>query len=171
MISRINIWKIVNDHIKTLRNINSVSEGISRPDLLLFFIFPGIMSAILTYKEIRINNKITILITAVSILGGFLFNLLAVIYGLMDKLKTDAADNELKSRFVKEIHVNISFNIFLSFLLILLLIMYSYQAESVCFSIFDYIFTGTLYFLLILFLLTMLMILNRIYIIMKKENS
>jgi len=104
-------------------------------------------------------------------MGGFLFNLLAIIYGLMDKLKADSKDDPIKMRFVKEIHVNISFNIFLSFLLLLLLIIYSCQPNNNCFSITDYIFSFLIYFLLILFVLTMLMILNRIYIIMKKENE
>ncbi|TWR30343.1 hypothetical protein FPZ43_05220 [Mucilaginibacter pallidiroseus] len=170
MLSRINIFKIVQDHLKTLRSNNSDSNWISRGDALLFFLSPIIISAILTYKRVKLIDHTTDLITAVSILGGFLFNFLAIVYGLMDKLKTDSQENALKRKFVKEIHVNISFNILLSLVLLLILIIYSYQPKDSCFRLFDYIVSPLIYFFLILFTLTMVMILNRVYIIMKKED-
>ncbi len=145
---------------------------VSRPDFFLFFLFPVVLSVYLVYKQTEIHTHITDLITAVSILGGFLFNLLAVIYGLMDKLKADSKNNTIKSIFVKEIHINISFNIMLSLVLIVLLIVYSYQSNKQhCFTAVDYIFSLFIYFFLILFMLTMIMIFNRIYIIMKKDNE
>lgn len=171
MLSRLNFFQIIRDHLKTLRNINSGSQMISRPDCIVFFIMPFIVSIYLVYKEIDLHPHTTDLITAVSILGGFLFNLLAVIYGLMDKLKADSENDTLKSTFVKEIHINISFNILISLMLILLLIIYTYQADKPSvFTTVDRIFSLFIYFFLILFMLTMIMIFNRIYIIMKKEN-
>jgi len=172
MLSRINFLQIIRDHLRTLRNINSSSKMVSRPDLLLFFILPLILSGILTIQKVELHSHISDFITAISILGGFLFNLLAIIYGLMDKLKLDSKDSDIKKIFVREIHTNISFNILLSLILILLLIVYSYQPNNFsCFTMVDYTFSLILYSLLILFMLTMIMVFNRIYIIMKKDNE
>jgi len=144
----------------------------SIPDILLFLIFPLCLSGYLIYKKLELHSHVTDLITAVSILGGFLFNFLAVIYGLMDKLKADSEKSNIKKLFVKEIHINISFNILLSLILILLLIIYSYQPNNgSCFTLTDYLFLLIIYSFLILFMLTMIMIFNRVYIIMKKDNE
>lgn len=179
MFKRINCIKIIKDHIHTLRDIGSKKKRMHIPDLFLFFLIPFGMAAMLSYFEISLSSHITDLITAISIIGGFLFNLLAIIYGLMDKItldiqgeSLDKVNRGLKSIFIKEVHINISFNILISFILLILLIFYSYFKDMVlCGEVkafTNHMLVALIYFLLILFTLTMLMILNRIYILLKK---
>jgi len=191
MLSRINLFGIVCDHLRTLRRYDSSSNRISIEDLFLFIIFPLIVSIILVIRNITLDSHVTDLITSISILGGFLFNLLAIIYGLMDKVRdspidpngnsTDAVRERIRQRFIKEIHVNISFNIVISLLTLSLLLIYSYMIpigqpdlfsfHQTSFRVYIglYLFISILiYFLLGLFSLTMLMIINRVYIILNK---
>ena len=89
----------------------------------------------------------------------------------MDKLQHDVkeSENELKKIFVKQIHVNISFNILLAIILVTLLIIFS---QIQCFSAaLKLTFNFLLLFFLSLFLLTILLVLNRVYVIMKKDNE
>lgn len=180
MFQRINFYKIIRDHLNTLRRIDTNRNEMSFWDFILFIFLPLIIAMILAYFRISITSHITDLITAVSIIGGFLFNLLAIIYGLMDKLTSDshaiAPESEigkLKRLFIKELHVNISFNILISLFLLICLIIYSYipneQCELWAIGI-HWVLTVLIYFLSILFFLTMLMILNRIYILLKKDE-
>ncbi|MBB6501223.1 magnesium-transporting ATPase (P-type) [Pedobacter cryoconitis] len=180
MFHRINFYNIINDHLITLRRIDTPAKKISTGDFLLFFLFPLLISITLSYFKIKVDNHIAELITAVSIIGGFLFNLLAIIYGLMDKLIKDTQNQlpksesgTLKKIFIKEVHINISFNILISLFLLICLLAYSYLPKNYCaqwMMIFNYVLTALIYFLLIIFFLTMLMILNRIYILLKKTD-
>jgi hypothetical protein len=170
MFQRINVGKIIVDHFRTLRRLND--NKVSKWDFSLFVFFPLSVAITFTYFNVGLSNHITDLITSVSIIGGFLFNLLAIIYGLMDKIKDDAAGNPIKKVFVKEVHINISFNILVSLFLLVVLIIHSYVDHSytILWQLMLYkSLTALIYFLLILFLLTMLMILNRVYILLKKD--
>lgn len=168
MLHRINIIKIVRDHFKTLRNVNSTSSLPTFWDFILFVILPLIVSYFLARYNILLDKHLTDIITAVSILGGFLFNLLAIIYSVIDKIKEDAASDELKKIFVKEIHINISYNILISILSVISLILYSYT-QTYCVRLLNIVLLGINYFLLINLFLTLLMVLNRIYILLKKD--
>ncbi|MBL6446713.1 hypothetical protein JMN32_10345 [Fulvivirga sp. 29W222] len=172
MLSRINIGKIIIDHFRTLRRLGSKSKKIYFWDFILFIVLPILIAAISIFLDFDLSKHVNNLIAAISIFGGFLFNLLAIIYSQIDKIRTDAdfEDNELKKVFVKEIHINISFNIVLSIFLVLTLLLYSAEFN------FGY---GYIYlkqsllaincFLLVLFGLTLLMVLNRVHILLKKD--
>ena len=172
MFKRINILVIINAHLSTLRQIDRVSKGIYWKDLVLFFIIPIITSALLTWKNIDLTDEVANLITAFAILGGFLFNLLALIYNSMDKLASDVAQTNIsiKKIFLKEIHANISFSILLSIFTVIFLLLYSYKYPNII--PYTYLKRGLLfinYFLLLLFFLTILMVLYRIFILLKKD--
>ena len=170
MLKRINILSIVSEHFQTLRSLNQTSKKIFWGDVIVFFILPISIAGVLTCKKVDILSQVSNLIAAISILGGFLFNLLAIIYGAMDKLKIDSENNVLKKTFMKEIHTNISYSILTSIAIIVFLIIYSFEFPKE--NIYDWIKKGLLfinYFLLIHFFLTLLMVLNRIYILFKKD--
>lgn len=181
MFQRINFYKIIRDHLHTLRRIDTDRNEMAFWDFILFIFGPLIVAIVLAYFQVSIASHITDLITAVSIIGGFLFNLLAIIYGLMDKLTTDSQAStpeseigKLKRLFVKELHINISFNILISLFLLVSLLLYSYLPDEQCnlwIIAIHWTLTVLTYFLTILFFLTMLMILNRIYILLKKDES
>lgn len=171
MFSRINFLKIIKDHFQTLRRIDKKALGPTFWDLILFVIAPLIFSLFLVFHKVSIKTHISDLITIVSIIGGFLLNLLAIVYGLMDKLTIDSNSDKKKSVFVNEVHVNISFNILLSIFLILFLLTFSFvQNLQICEKLtYLKVLDSIVLFLLGMFILTMLMVLNRIYIIMKKN--
>jgi len=174
MLSRINILQIIKDHFKTLRSLNQKTKGIYWQDFILFILVPITISAFATYKNFSLQNQVTNLIAATSIIGGFLFNLLAIIYGQIDKIKTDAdtEQNYLKKVFVKEIHINISFGIVLSIILVLTLILYSIDFNGdKLHDIIDRGLLGLNYFLITEFMLTILMVVNRVYILLKKDSG
>ncbi len=172
MLTRINILNIVKDHFRTLTRFNSNSRRVYWKDFVLFIIIPLVIGTILVINGVSLTPYIENTIIAVSIFGGFLFNLLAIIYSQIDKIKKDAEseNNELKRRFVKEIHVNISYSIVLSLAIIVMLVVSTFDFPK--FS-YDYIikgvFFGFIYFLLCKFLFTLLMVLNRVYLLLKKD--
>jgi ACR3 family arsenite efflux pump ArsB len=115
MFKRINILDIIKDHFKTLRRFDSSSNNIYWKDFVLFIIVPLIIGVLFSYNEFSIKPYIGNLIAAISIFGGFLFNLLAIIYSQIDKIKKDAYNENslLKKTFVKEIHKYFLLNSFI----------------------------------------------------------
>jgi hypothetical protein len=175
MFNRINIYSIIRDHFKTLRNLNGSSGSIYWKDFIVFILIPLIVSTFLSFKDYSFENQLGNLIAGISIFGGFLFNLLAIIYGQMDKIKSDTEsekDNKIKKIFIKEIHVNISFCIVLSILIVLSLLLTSIDIPMNSYkNIIKKIIITVNYFLMSLFLLTLLMILNRVYILLKRDSE
>ncbi len=172
MLSRINILKIVLDHFRTLRKLGSNKKIMSLADIITFLAVPISIGFIACFLRFDLSKHVNNLIAAISIFGGFLFNLLAIIYSQIDKIKTDAVteNNELKKVFVKEIHSNISFNILLSIFIVMTLLAYSVDFTFTLYC--DQILIFLLWLncaLLMLFGLTLLMVLNRVYILLKKE--
>lgn len=150
-------------------------------DIFLFFVLPALISLFLTYLGYSFLSQLGNLIAVISILGGFLLNLLAIIYGQIDNIKSDikrlnkkdveSYDVKIKKKFINEIHSNISFAIVLSIFLLLSLLSITIDIPEICvknFIKFTLIFIN--YFLMILFTLTLLMILNRIYILFNRSN-
>lgn len=164
MLGKINVLKIVIDHLKTFRSVRT--GKFSFQDLSLFIVFPLIISVyFVLFKCYTFDlSYVNILIAALSILTGFLFNLLAMIFGFMDKLQGNAAGSDVKTVVVQEIHTNISFSILLAIFCIISLLFcnvssYLLRTVSNLFAVFS----------IVAFFLSLLMVLKRIYIIMSKE--
>ena len=137
------------------------------------------------------------MLTAVSIIGGFLFGLLGMIVNVIEKVKREHSDNIVKKVFAKEIHANIAFGILQSLGTLLAIVVYGflpatnkgYKLNEVWkalhfkgFSVqaaINWFHTSTFsaeiavawvtYFLLISFFLTLLMIVKRIFIVMNSD--
>ncbi|MEK6521907.1 hypothetical protein [Myroides odoratimimus] len=164
--------------------MRDISNGkVSYSDILLFIVFPLIISIILSVKNIGIKPQISNIITALSILAGFLFNLLAIIYTVLDKIKTELSkkeelniDEEVRLSFAKEIHTNISYNITIALFAIVILTINNFNVTfemNLCKIDFFYLYNLSVetisYFLIMHFTLTLFMVLNRIYILLSKE--
>jgi len=170
MLSRINFIKIINGHFGTLRSLNQSSKTIYWQDFILFILFPIIVASSIIYFDLEFRNQITNLIAAISILGGFLFNLLAIIYNSMENLEKDSKKSTIKQKYIKEIHSNISYNILLSIFTIIFLIVYNIDFNLGCTTTYiSKILTFINSFLISSFLLTLLMVLNRVYILLNKN--
>lgn len=176
MISRINILKIIIDHFGTLKSYGSDSRRINFSDLFLFIILPIIISILLVYYGFSFQEQLTNLIAGISIFGGFLFNLLAIIYSQLESIEKNNESTDdmqlhiLKKKFVDEIHINISFCIVLSIIIVISLFLSTIDFPIKEYdSIFKNAVNGINYFLLILFLLSLLMVINRVYILLKRK--
>lgn len=174
MLKRINPHKIIKDHFNTLRRFDGNNKRISLSDFLIFIVFPFIISTILSIKEYSINSFVGNLLTSVAIFGGFLFNLLAIIYNLIDKIRDDAnnENNGIKKLYIKEIHINISYSILLSIFVTIILVFYTIDIQLFTNNyLIQRIALGLIYFLFINFFLTLMMVLNRMYILLKRETE
>jgi hypothetical protein len=141
-------------------------------DIILFIILPLTFSFFVTYYGYNFKQQVGNLIAATAIFGGFLFNLLAIIYGQINNIREDAEkeNSELKKRFVKEIHTNISFCIVLSLFIVLSLLLTTIDIPKFQFSfLIEKVIIIINYYLMIIFVLTLMMILNRVYVLLKKE--
>jgi len=172
MFKRINIASIVKDHFRTLRSLNQSYSFMHWKDIFLFIILPLTLSIIITYNGYNFKQQVGNLIAATAIFGGFLFNLLAIIYGQINNIKEDAEkeNSKLKKKFVKEIHTNISFCIVLSIFIVLSLLLTTIDIPSFQFSsLVKKIFIIINYYLMTIFVLTLMMVLKRVYVLLKKD--
>lgn len=170
MLSRINFIKIIGGHFSTLRSLNQTSKNIYWQDFLLFIAFPILLSGTFAFFNFGFKSQITNIITAISILGGFLFNLLAIIYNSMENLERDSKKSKIKQKYIKEIHSNISYNILLALFSVVFLIIYNIEMNPSCSSvILEKVLIFINCFIIISFLLTILMVLNRVYILLNKN--
>ena len=122
MFSRIDISDIIIGHFKTFKSLND--GKMIWWDIILMVLFPIVISIFLVRHNITLDNIMGDLIKAIAVFGAFLFNLLALIYNLKEKLKQSTKDDPIKSLFAKHIHANIAYSILLSIVMIILFIVY-----------------------------------------------
>ena len=159
MFDKINVVQIVKDHLDTLKNDNTKKPG--NDDYFIFLILPLVLSTALLYFEIFLSEgAINIIITTLSILVGLLFNVIVLIF---DIIKRDSSI-KLKNRILKQLLSNISFTILTSIVAIIFTLL-----TFIDIFFLKIFFEGVVYFLLFLFLFTVLMIIKRMYILFVNE--
>ena len=164
MFDKVNVSKIIRDHISTLKDYRTNKYKIG--DFILFFVTPLFFAVIFPYFNILLtHNLISILITSLSIFAALLFNLLLLIYDIVQKSKNE---NRLKIKFLKEIYSNISFCILIAIWAVVFLILISIS-DSRCSTLIFLSFNFIAYYLMVLFLLTLFMVLKRIHVLLYKE--
>ncbi|HRG69312.1 MAG TPA: hypothetical protein PLS73_10715 [Saprospiraceae bacterium] len=159
MLKKINILEIIKNHFGTLINDNSNKREFD--DYLTFLILPIIFATGLVYYKIALSEQIiNIVITALSIFVGLLFNVVVLLF---DIVKRDSTQR-LKNKVLKQILANITFTILLSLVTILFTVLTFIDESRV-----KLVAIWFVYFLLSNFLFTVLMILKRMYILFKNE--
>src|SRR5215831_11060237 len=119
--SKINPFRIISDHFRTLKEHGSTSMGIG--DVFIFLLIPLILAGVGFWRQINFKAEtINIIVTAFSVFAALLFNLLMLIYGLVQR-KDDSNESRLKAAFLKEIYSNISFTVFVSLLIIVVAVI------------------------------------------------
>jgi hypothetical protein len=181
MLNRINVLRIIKDHFLALKSNKTGKVLFS--DVFIFFGIPLLLSILLVYFNVLLDKDIVnLLITIFSIFVGLLFNLLLLIFDISEKLnfsKSKGVKSSLhaeniqerkREKFLKSIlhetYVNISFCILLSILDICILLLFFVNKEN---CIFIRIISLFSYFPLFLFILTLLMILKRVYILLSDK--
>jgi amino acid transporter len=172
----INVWVIVKDHLKTLKVYRS--DKTSTEDVILFLVIPflGALSLVL-FLDYRLDvDAINALITSLSVFSGLLFNLLLLIYDLLRKENTkddskeisEEVSSSLRRTFLSHIYAHISFTILTAVLSITLLL---FLFIKINFPILTISINVAVIFLIINFILTMLMILQRVHILISTETT
>jgi hypothetical protein len=163
---KVNVWVIVIDHIQTLRNF--ANNRVSAEDILLFLVIPIAASLLLTFVlrfELNID-AINALITSLSVFSALLFNLLLLIYDILRKESGGHAQSSLRRKFLGQIYANISFSILVAVISIALLLLLFIETRLPYFTL---ALNLVIYFMVINFILTMLMILKRVHILLASE--
>jgi hypothetical protein len=175
---RIDLSEILIAHVRTLRTLGK--PGVNRGEVFFFFGLPAIIAAPLAYFfPDRIYAQAANLLTAVSIIGGFLFSVLAMTSQIVDKVKRESTSGSVRRIFAKEVHANVAFGIIASLACALSLIILGFiknpvstdkAGESVL-VITRYLLGAAWlnYFLLCSFFLTLLMIVKRLFIILNSD--
>ena len=165
---KFNVRQIIVDHIRTLQDFQTCRYSIS--DFLVFFGLPIVTTGILVwFYGILRPTLVSIVATSVSIFAALLFNLLLLMYDAMRKSSDSSGNNDvLRRRFLRELSSNISFAILVAIgtitsLLILVLVEHNCVAE--------YVFSGLIYYLGTVFLITLLMVLKRVHILLRHEGG
>ena len=193
LLDRINIIQIFKAHKNTLYDYAKYKKEkkkvVPLSDLFLFFVLPLLTSCIITLvlKLYITTEYLNIIITSLSIFVGLLFSLLTLVFDLIKKEKLiTASENsseiqKAKYLLLQELFINISFAIALSILTISSSLFTRFNPvvlKEFLLKLKIYYLLKPIYlistniislFLSILFLLTLLMILKRFFIIFKIE--
>lgn len=158
MAYKIDVRIILKDHFKTL--VNAKTNKPDFRDYFFFLILPSLMSFILVYNCLFIKNEfVSSIIGGLSIYVGLSLNFIVLLFELSAK---EAFKEKEKRAVIKETVANISVSVFFS----ILIIMFSLLSNFKPISVFSNFFT---YFLIIEFIITLLMILKRIYILLSEQ--
>lgn len=165
MFDKVNVALIVRDHFETLRYYRHGNTPGRRNwfDLLLFFGLPTALAVILTwfYGEVQ-GDLATMSATMLAVFAALLFNVLVFVY---DRKRKD--QDALRGRYLNEITSNVSFAILVALCGIITLMILKFVKTCVEAEL---TFSGVTYFLLALFILTLIMLLRRLYIFHKHDH-
>lgn len=159
MFNKVNINNIIKDHLSTLKNDNTGKPD--KEDILLFFLMPLLLSSVLVYLDIFLSDKaINIVITALAIFVGLLFNVIVLIFDLVSKNSKRPA----KIRLLREILANISFSVLLCIIIIALTLLTFIDIYWI--MLLAHLLA---YFLILIFMINLFMILKRMYNLFAEE--
>lgn len=177
MFDKINIKNILQDHFSTLQNERTGNGDVL--DYIVFFVLPLLISGVLVWIFNDLQQFASILITSLSIFTGLLFNLVLLTYDLIKrnekqdldiKDKSDLKTKEdhdivIKGKILRQIFTNISYSIVVAiFTIISLLLLYIWNNP-----VYKYIIGFVIYFLVLNFFLTLLMVLKRTHRLLSSE--
>ncbi len=163
MLSKIDIRDIVRDHLATL--VDYRTQKASRPDYVLFFFVPAVAAATLMYLKVRLTDAaVNVLITALSIFAGLLFNLLVLIASLVDKRSAPTGASDAR-QVMRSIYANIAYSLLVSLLTLLPLGVFATLKDGLTKNS----AMALSYYLIGHFALTLLMVLKRMHVLLSFE--
>lgn len=163
MLEKIDVREIVRRHIETLRDASRQGEGLSWPDVALFFGVPALVPMaffLFSKKQVFTEGGVSLLVNLIAILTGFLLNVLVLIVGQQDKTHPDRGDLR---RALEEVHHNVAFAVLVGVvsLVPLALVGLDNLQRLVPAVLFSLIALGL--YLVGIFFLTMLMVMKRVH--------
>ena len=156
MFQKINVIEIFRNHLGTLKSNKTDKAHI--PDIILFLLIPFLISSILIfYNHLLTKELANIIATSFSVFAGLLLNLLLLVFDLADK--EENKKNERITSVLKQLYSNIAFCILISVIIVFSLfslfldITYDWYIQGLSWLV---------YYLLLVFMLTLIMVIKRI---------
>lgn len=163
MSSKLNPRWILKDHFSTFRHHRD--DKVSYWDVFVFFIVPGIASCFVGWFVNRISSDgLTMILAALSIFAGLLFNILVLIYGFVPDDTKNLNLSSPKWTLLKEAFANISYTILICIVAIVVVGAIKIFGDSIRRPL-EY----AVFYILGNFALTLLMILKRVHSVMHPE--
>ena len=114
MFNKIDVRDIVRDHFRTLTNYGTGRSALA--DYVLFLLIPALSAGAAAWTKVTLSDTaLTVLVTAIAVLGGLLFNLLVLVHTVARRFKSSVGERD-DMRFVSEIYSNVSYSILVSLL-------------------------------------------------------
>ena len=161
--SKINVSKIIKNHYGSYRN--DKNDKVSKFDYFVFEIIPIVISAMLVWGiDYRVEDE-SVFLTVFSIFTALLFTFLAMLVPLKSK-KSESADAKVNYekflKCIKQTYDSVSYLILISIVVIVVLVALPYtQSIFWLYGILSMMFV----YLGIKAILTLLMVLKRIYVL------
>ncbi len=180
--SKIYVTHIIKEHIKTFRHPKT--NSLTRRDKFTFIWAPILFSFILSLTLGKPSDKmIDVLNVSLSVFVGLFLNLLVLILSILNKDTEKTTDKKGRKNLIKETFTNISFTIILGLIALGFVLLSTWRpfSENLTLDIIklnlklDYncIYGNTISFILYSFIveliLTLLMVIKRIYSLFKVE--
>lgn len=159
MFAKFNIEKIVFAHIYTLRD--EATGNVKKGDIFITFIVPVVPFLFSWCGSVKLSDAaVGAWISAFSVFAGLLFNLLILVYGVDENFKVTSENMGRAKELVRQTFVNIAFSIIVSIAIIIFLGLSFVMPDKIL-----PLAAAVFYYLLTLFILTMMMVLKRMYVI------
>jgi len=155
----IDIRPIISSHKDSLQNNSTTTV-----QTIVFLVIPALISGLLTYKGIKLDsNSLGTLISTFAIFVGFTVNLMILLIANLGKQETYISDN-----LVKDLRYNTAFELLLGTVILALSLFGNLTIGSLG-LLATSILSITIYFFVIEYLLTLLIITRRLYVIVDQD--
>ncbi len=170
MFEKLSVIPIVLRHFGSFRSHRT--KGVHFIDWLVQVVMPFALAILFASRGVTVNKDIaTIMAAAISIFGGLLFSLMILIYGIVEKIaeeykKTGSTVVAAKKKALEEIFVNVTFSIIVAIATVVILVIATWDHKRLLPFI-----TFLALFFSQMFVLTLLMIVRRSYLLMREQFS
>jgi hypothetical protein len=163
VLDKIDIRDILKDHFSTMISYGTGKRSLA--DYILFFLAPAALTGFIVWSCVILSDTaVNVLITAVSILAGLLFNVLVLIHTLADRFAPPTGKEDGR-RFLREIYSNIAYAILICLLSLLpLVVLVVFQQATV-----RELANAVAIFLMLHLMLTLVMILKRLHALLSYD--
>jgi hypothetical protein len=164
MSTKLNVTSIITEHYRTLRNQSD--KKISKLDLFVFVGVPIIISLLMFEFGVKLNSEASLISTVLSIFAALLLNLLVILYTLFLN-ENNSEKKKSTGRWgilIREVFSNIAYCILVSIFCLVTIVISLFLQQ-----IFETILNFISAFLVSNFILSLVMIVKRMYVLLRFE--
>ena len=165
MSSKIDIRDIIQDHLSTLEDFRTGKR--SKFDIFTFFVVPVLVGSVFFSRSyVLVRESCNVMITALAVLAGLLFNLLVLVHTVVRRSDSRVSADE--SALVKQIASNISFATLAA---LISLVPLTVQAVRNCRDLSGEMLSAISFTIVTNLCLTLLMVLKRVHTLLSNEMA